>query len=177
MTRTLILLRHGKSDYPLGVPDHDRPLNGRGRRQAALAGDWIRDDGHEVDAVLCSTAERTRQTLARTGIDADVQYIDAIYGCTPTELFETIRVYAPADASTLLVVGHFPGMPETALALDPSGEIDEFPTSAYAVVQVGVEWDRIGLDTDGAASLTAFRIPRSIRLAASAQVAPVVSGP
>ncbi|GED99765.1 phosphohistidine phosphatase [Gordonia spumicola] len=160
MSRTLILLRHGKSDYPLGVPDHDRPLNDRGRRQAALAGDWIRDDGYSVDAVLCSTAERTRQTLERTGIDADVQYIDDIYGCTPDELFETIRVHAPSDAATLLVVGHFPGMPETALTLDPEAAIDEFPTSAYAVVEVGVPWDRIGLDVDSATALKALRIPR-----------------
>ena len=160
MTRTLILLRHGKSDYPLGVPDHDRPLNDRGRRQAALAGDWIRDDGHDVDAVLCSTAERTRQTLARTRIDAPVEYVDAIYGGTPDELLETVRIHAPADARTLLLVGHFPGMPETALALAPEGTIERFPTSAYAVVRVGVEWDRIGLDTDPDAAFVALRIPR-----------------
>jgi len=160
MSRTLVLLRHGKSDYPLGVPDHERPLNNRGRRQAALAGDWIRGDGLTVDAILCSTAERTRQTLERTDIDAPTEYVSAIYGCTPDELFETIRVYAPHDASTLLVVGHFPGMPDTALTLDPAGSIDEFPTSAYAVVKVGVEWDRIGLDVDPDASLTSLRIPR-----------------
>lgn len=160
MTRTLILLRHGKSDYPLGVPDHDRPLNERGRRQAAIAGDWIRDDGYTVDAVLCSTATRTRMTLDRTGIVAPTEFIEDIYGCTPEELFEVIRIHAPAEAQTLLVVGHFPGMPETALTLDPNGAIDRFPTSAYAVVRVGVEWDRIGSDVDPDAELIAMRIPR-----------------
>ncbi|WP_132992189.1 SixA phosphatase family protein [Gordonia zhaorongruii] len=158
--RTLILLRHGKSDYPLGVDDHARPLNDRGDRQAALAGDWIRDDGHQIDAVLCSTATRTRLTLARTRIDAPAQFIDDIYGGTPRELFEVIRVHAPADASTLLMVGHFPGMPEAAFALDPSAEIDRFPTSAYAVLQIGTDWDRIGLDEDPDAALQALRIPR-----------------
>ena len=30
--RTLLLLRHAKSDYPAGVADHDRPLAARGVR-------------------------------------------------------------------------------------------------------------------------------------------------
>ena len=32
--RTLVLMRHGKSGYPPGVADHDRPLADRGRREA-----------------------------------------------------------------------------------------------------------------------------------------------
>ncbi len=61
--RTLILLRHGKSAYPDKVKDHDRPLAPRGVRQAGLAGKAIRRFGHEVDLVLCSTAERAQATL------------------------------------------------------------------------------------------------------------------
>lgn len=158
--RLLILMRHGKSAYPDGVYDHDRPLNDRGLMQAALAGEWMAADGLTVDVALCSTATRTRMTLEQTGIDAPVEYVGDLYGGTPAEIFETVRLYAPADASTVLVVGHFPGMPETALSLDPAGEIDSFPTSAYAVVAVSVPWDRLGLDVDGDAHLTAFRVPR-----------------
>ncbi len=71
--RTLVLLRHAKSDYPGGVADHDRPLAPRGIREAGLAGDWLRAELPAIDAVLCSTATRTRQTLERTGIEAPVQ--------------------------------------------------------------------------------------------------------
>lgn len=158
--RTLILMRHGKSAYPDGVYDHERPLNERGMRQAALAGRWMADDRIVVDQVLCSTSTRTRMTLAQTGIDAPVEYVSDLYGGTPAEIFETIRIHVPADASTVLVVGHFPGMPEAALSLDPAGAIDRFPTSAYAVVQVGVAWDRLGLELDRDARLIAFRVPR-----------------
>src|ERR1700712_4658208 len=70
--RTLLLLRHAKSDYPPGVADHERPLAPRGIREAALAGDWLRAHAPAVDAVLCSTATRTRETLARTRIEAPV---------------------------------------------------------------------------------------------------------
>ena len=64
--RTLVLMRHAKSDYPAGVPDHERPLAPRGTREAGLAGDWLREHAPAIDAVLCSSAVRTRQTLERT---------------------------------------------------------------------------------------------------------------
>lgn len=159
--RTLILLRHGKSGYPAGVPDHDRPLADRGRREAALAGEWMEQDGLDVDAVICSTAERTRQTLERTGIDAPTEFTEDIYENSPEHILEAIRSYAQEDATTLLVVGHFPGLPGTALLLDDAADIDRFPTSAYAVLSVGVPWDRLGLDVDPGARLTALRIPRA----------------
>jgi len=158
--RTLILMRHGKSAYPEGVYDHERPLNDRGLRQAALAGRWMADDGLEVDIALCSTSTRTRMTFEQTGVDAPVEYVSDLYGGTPAEIFETIRLHVPEDASTVLVVGHFPGMPEAALSLDADGDIDRFPTSAYAVVSLSVPWDRVGLDLDGHARLVAFKAPR-----------------
>ena len=50
--RRLVLLRHAKSAYPHGVPDHDRPLAGKGRRNAAAAGDWFVTEGPRPDLVL-----------------------------------------------------------------------------------------------------------------------------
>lgn len=158
--RTLILMRHGKSGYPPATADHDRPLAERGDRQAALAGRWMTEEGLSVDAVLCSTSTRTRQTLQRTGIDAPVTFVDDIYGGHPDDILESIRIHAPSDARTVLVVGHEPGMPATALTLDPDGHIDRFPTSAYAVVTVTHPWDRLGLEPDPDARLIGVRIPR-----------------
>ena len=118
--RTSVLLRHGKSAYPGGVIDHDRPLAARGRREAALAGEVISRLVGQVDAVLCSTATRTREILAATGIDAPVQFDDGLYDASPGEILDRItaltagRDEAPA---VLLVVGHSPGMPGTALTL------------------------------------------------------------
>jgi phosphohistidine phosphatase len=160
VSRTLVLMRHGKSGYPPGVDDHDRPLADRGRREAALAGRWMSDEGLTIDAVLCSTATRTRQTLERTGITAPTTFVDDIYGGAPHEILEAIRLHAPADAGTVMVVGHSPGMPTTALTLDSDGHIERFPTSAYAVVTVGLPWDRLGLDVDPDARLIGTRIPR-----------------
>lgn len=147
--RVLVLMRHGKSDYPPGVPDHDRPLNARGRDQAAQSGAWMIDQLPPIDAVICSTATRTRETLTRTGIVAPTRYEEAIYGGTPADIIEEISLTDPA-VRTLLVVGHFPGLPETALIL--GGGIDSpavrsiedgFPTSAVAVLDTEQQWDAL----------------------------------
>ena len=60
--RTLLVLRHSKSAYPEGVADIDRPLAPRGVRDAVALGGWLRDQGLVPDLVVCSVAERTRQT-------------------------------------------------------------------------------------------------------------------
>ncbi|WP_443080564.1 SixA phosphatase family protein [Streptomyces sp. PTD5-9] len=60
--RRLIVLRHAKSAWPEGVPDHERPLAGRGRRDAPAAGRRLYEAGYTPDLVVCSTARRTRET-------------------------------------------------------------------------------------------------------------------
>lgn len=170
--RTLILLRHAKSDYPDGVADHDRPLAARGRREAGLAGDWLRSEAPlelPVQAVLCSTAARTRETLARTGVDAPVHYADRLYGATPGALIDVINSTEGAfefDIRTLLVVGHEPAISQVALGLSGAPGSNEaaaeristkYPTSAMAVLRVVGPWGDLEL---GAAALTTFYIPR-----------------
>jgi phosphohistidine phosphatase len=161
---TLLLMRHAKSDYPDGVDDHDRPLAPRGIRQAGLAGDWLRANVPTIDAVLCSTATRARQTLANTRIDAPVRYSERLYGATPGTTIDEISETADAIA-TLLVIGHEPTMSALALILadnDTETVVVErisakFPTSAIAVLAVPCAWK--GLEPRRAA-LTGFEIPR-----------------
>ncbi|HTM85207.1 MAG TPA: histidine phosphatase family protein [Mycobacterium sp.] len=162
---TLILLRHAKSDYPAGVADHDRPLAPRGVREAALAGDWLRATLPTIDAVLCSTARRTRETLARTGIDAPVHYAERLYDATPGTVIAEINT-AAEQASTLLVIGHEPAISQVALGLagvegtnrSAAERISvKFPTSAIAVLQVPCRWEQLEV---GGARLIEFHIPR-----------------
>jgi phosphohistidine phosphatase len=167
--RTLLLLRHAKSDYPPGVADHERPLAPRGEREAKLAGDWLRAHAPAVDAVLCSTATRTRETLGRTRIDAPVNYVDRLYDATPGTVIEEINSvesrFGP-DVETLLVIGHEPTMSTVALGLaTPDGSnttaaeriSTKFPTSAIAVLRTGEPWDLLTLS---GAALVNFHIPR-----------------
>jgi phosphohistidine phosphatase len=163
--RTLVLLRHAKSAYPDGVADHDRPLAPRGKREAGLAGDWLRANLPAIDAALCSTATRTRQTMARTGIDAPVRYVDRLYDASPGMVIEQINGVAD-DVSVLLVVGHEPTMTQLALGLanpltvnaDAAERIStKFPTSAMAVLRLNGSWTDLEI---GSVQLADFHVPR-----------------
>ena len=167
--RTLLLLRHAKSDYPPGVADHDRPLAPRGVREAALAGDWLRSHAPAIDAVLCSTAARTKETLARTRIEAPVNYVERLYDATPGAVIDEINGVASRfdnDVETLLVIGHEPAISQVALGLataDGSNKTaaenisTKFPTSAIAVLRTGEPWDELTLS---GAALVTFHVPR-----------------
>ncbi len=162
--RTLLLIRHAKSDYPDGVADPDRPLAPRGIREAGLAGDWLRANAPGVDAVLCSTATRAREPLACTGIDAPVRYSERLYGATPGAMIDEIGRTADA-IGTLLVVGHEPTMSGLALTLADDDSNDaavtqvstKYPTSAIAVLTVARAWEAL---EPGRATLTGFHVPR-----------------
>jgi phosphohistidine phosphatase len=163
--RILVLLRHAKSAYPDGVGDHGRPLTPRGRREAGLAGDWLRTQLPAVDAVLCSTATRTRETLARSGIDAPVRYLDRLYDATAGTVIGEING-VDDGVKVLLVVAHEPTMTELALGLaDPAVSnraaaqrvSTKFPTSALAVLRHNGSWTDLEL---GSAQLADFHVPR-----------------
>lgn len=171
--RQLILLRHAKSAWP-DLPDHDRPLAGRGRRDAPAVGRWLRESGHIPDQVWCSTAVRARQTwalaAAELGAQPPVSYSGELYGAAGRLLADLIR-QAPATARTLLLVGHNPAIQEAALTLaaPPDGAAGaaaleraaiKFPTGAVAVLEVRAAWPQLA---PGGAQLTRFVVPRDLR--------------
>ena len=167
--RKLILLRHAKSDWP-DVADHERPLAKRGRRDAPVVGRWLGESGYVPDAVICSTAQRARQTweLVSTGL------AEAAPGVSPVVRFEP-RVYEAAvlgllmlvrefdDAwPTAMIIGHNPGLAglATGLASPDNAPPEAFPTAAAAVLGLTGPWAEA---TPGEARLLAFTVPADLR--------------
>jgi phosphohistidine phosphatase len=145
-SRRLILLRHAKSDWP-DVPDRDRPLAKRGRRDAPKIGRWLRDHAYVPEVVICSDARRTRQTWDRVarelGGSPSVTFEPRAYAASAMTLLYLV-MELPADCQTALLVGHNPGVAElaTSLALPPDGDDApiRFPTAAVAVLDVPGPW-------------------------------------
>lgn len=163
--RTLVLLRHAKSAYPAGVADHERPLAPRGRREAGLAGGWLRTNLPAVDTVLCSTATRARETLALTAIDAPVRYVDRLYDATPGTVIDEIT-HVGDGVAVLLVIAHEPAIAQVALGLARADRVNsaageristKFPTSAMAVLRLASSWKDLEL---GSANLVGFHVAR-----------------
>lgn len=166
--RTIILLRHAKSAWGLDLPDHERPLSGRGRRDSVAVGEVLKSRGITPDVVWCSTAVRARETWDRAvkaGARADaVIYDDHLYEAVAHELVKVLRK-TPAEARTVLMVGHSPGIPELVERLAPRKgnkqlwkQMDaKFPTSALATLHYQGSWPDISKQS---AELIDFEVPR-----------------
>ena len=148
--RRLILLRHAKSDWP-DVPDRDRPLAKRGRRDAPVVGRWLRRHGYLPDAVICSVARRTRQTwdlvAPELGGSPSVTFEPRAYEASALTLLCLAREL-PSACRAALLIGHNPAIEELASDLaeappaggaPPSGGL-RFPTAAVAVLEFTGDW-------------------------------------
>ena len=116
--RRLIILRHAKALRAPGEDDFDRPLAPRGHVDAAIIGGVLAAQGLAPDRVLVSSALRTRETweeIAPRFPKADVQYRRDLYLADAHTLLAAVE--DEADADTVMVVAHNPGVHSLAAGL------------------------------------------------------------
>jgi phosphohistidine phosphatase len=163
MPHRLLLVRHAKAgDAPV---DADRPLTGRGERQAAALGSWLAESRLVPDVVVVSPARRAAQTWERAatplGAAPEPVVEPRIYVNTVQAVLGAVRE-TDDDVQTLAVVGHNPSIGQLAYDLD-DGEGDPearrdleqgFPTAAVAVFTLATPFGEVAPET---ATLTHFR--------------------
>lgn len=166
MTKRLILTRHAKSSWndPL-TPDHDRPLNERGKAAAADLGKWLFSRGYVPDVVLCSDALRTRETwsgIAPALPDTTLLELKpALYNAGPDVMLAVLR---HAKTDTVMMIAHNPGIADFAARLASRAplnpEFSRYPTGATLVLGFDIEnWS----DAEaGSGTVLDFIIPREI---------------
>ena len=136
----LILMRHAKSDWSFSQPDHDRPLNKRGRKSARTLGDWLRRNDYLPGEALVSTACRTRETFDLLGFDTTVRYDRALYHASAEIMLSVLH---EAGQPCVLMLGHNPGICAfahgMASAAPDHDRFDDFPTGATLVVELPVQ--------------------------------------
>jgi phosphohistidine phosphatase len=166
-----VVLRHAKSAWPAGTPDHERPLAPRGRRDAPAAGRALAEADCLPDLALCSSAVRARRTWelasAEWGTPPPVRFQPQLYAADAPDLLRAVRD-VPAVVRTLLLIGHNPGLAELVLELAGDGLNDtldrvrtKFPTAAIAVLAWhGTTWETLA---PGAALLTDVIVARGKR--------------
>lgn len=169
--RTLFLLRHAKSswDEPASS-DFERPLAPRGLKAAPLMGAAMASRNWLPDRVLVSPAVRTRETwnLVAPHLPAGVEvaFPDQLYMAASEQILELVRA-APVTTSTLLVLGHNPGLEELAALLADGGSeaealgrmAEKFPTAALARFEFQGKWRDLA---PGGAHLTHFMRPKDL---------------
>lgn len=154
--KTLLLMRHAKSDWDDAIlDDFDRPLAERGRLAAPATGREIARRGWAPDAALVSSAIRTRQTweLVATHLPRSVavNYDRTIYEAPARRILDAVHK-TPEAVTTLLVIGHNPGLEDLSVLLAaPDSDRDalarlteKFPTGGLARYAFGGPWAQLG---------------------------------
>jgi phosphohistidine phosphatase len=162
----LILLRHAEASesFP-GGRDIDRKLTSLGERQAREVGNFLRDQSVEVDAVICSSALRARQTLDLLALPVEpsrVEVSEDYYNAGVDTLLDALRAL-PKDCTVALLVGHAPGVPGVAFELaTPEASNSSamttlerrFPAAAVAQLEFARAWADLA-----EAALVGVRLP------------------
>jgi phosphohistidine phosphatase len=145
--RTLILIRHAKSDWSGNHADEDRPLASRGIRQAPESGRWLARSGLVIEGAVVSPANRARSTwdlvAAELEYDVPVEFDVRAYTFSSGDLIDVVRRLDDALACVALV-GHNPALEDLISSL--TGEWTPMPTSAVAVIELSGQWRKAGRD-------------------------------
>jgi phosphohistidine phosphatase len=155
--RTLLVLRHAKSDWSGGEADIDRTLNPRGQRQAADVGGWLAEQSIVIDLAIVSPATRARATwalvAAELGSNPEARVEERAYAASTGELLGLVREL-PEELRTVILVAHNPGVEDLVTLL--TGEDTTMPTAALAVLTLPGSWAEAAPST---AALRAFGRP------------------
>ena len=152
MSRELLLLRHGKSDWDTGVDDFHRPLQDRGKRGAQRIGVWLAQQQRVPDYIVTSPAERARVTAQKAckamgNGDQGIQQDRRIYAADIDRLLAVLSD-CPQDAGRVMLVGHNPGLEELldwlvsdALPVPDDGK--RLPTATLAILKMPADWQTL----------------------------------
>jgi phosphohistidine phosphatase len=167
MSRELLILRHAKSDWNGDIAnDFLRPLAKRGKKDAPRVGEWLYREGLVPDFIISSPAERARQTVIKVCKSLDykkkqVVWDEDIYEAGLPGLLQVLARCPPA-ASTVLLVGHNPGLEELLsflagddIALPEDGKL--LPTAALARLEMPDDWQAL---EKGCAQMVSLTRPR-----------------
>ncbi|MGV1004752.1 MAG: SixA phosphatase family protein [Candidatus Nanopelagicales bacterium] len=164
--RTLVVVRHAKSDYPPGVPDFARPLAERGRGAAPVMGRWIAGNVDPIEVALVSPAKRAQETFALLSSElpalGEIRTDERIYEAWGNRLVQVVSEL-PTQVEVAVLVGHEPGVSDLALHLSDGQNhklhrriAEKYPTCGVAVLRTAAEWADL---VPGCAELSEFVAP------------------
>lgn len=162
-SRYLFVLRHAKSSWDdPGLSDRERPLAPRGRHDAKLLADYVRDNEIAPTMILCSPARRTIETLEGVAPAGETLVEPSLYAATAADILNRLHE-VPSELPSVMIIGHNPAMQLLVLTLahgGVAGAKDKFPTGALATLRFKCAWRELGR---GNAELVGFIRPKDLR--------------
>lgn len=163
--KTLCLIRHAKSSWKNPeLSDRERPLKKRGKKDARIMRDIMRDKDIYPDLIITSPAVRARTTAemfaeAMEYGDRELQIEPGLYFSGPEKMLEVIQGTDDL-VKVLFVFGHNPDLTELANQLINT-RIENVPTTG--IVCIDLEIDHWMDATRKNAGIRFFEYPKMYR--------------
>jgi len=146
--KKLYIVRHAKSDRDIPeLPDFERPLNMRGRLDAAIMGEHLKNSGLVPDIMVSSPANRA---LATARLLADhlgyplnkIQVEEKIYEAWREDLVDVLKKLDDHSLSAM-IIGHNPGLQLLAASLTEF-PYENIPTCSIVAIELQIDaWEEI----------------------------------
>lgn len=146
--RSVLLIRHTKSDWTNTVADFDRPIREDRRDDARLIAKEIAKRGFKPDYIVASPAKRTLQTAKLICQEWDYKFADVVqdktlYESTPYEIIQHLRSLSDSIANAV-VICHNPSITYFINRYSDT-YIDNVPTTGAALIHFDRDhWAEIG---------------------------------
>ncbi|MBN2500933.1 MAG: histidine phosphatase family protein [Anaerolineales bacterium] len=150
--KTLLIMRHAKSSWAdKDLPDHERPLNARGKIDAPRMGELLNAEDLIPEAILCSTAKRAKSTakllVESVPFEGEITTLRDFYHGGPEDFIDALSDL-PDEVDVAMIVGHNPDLEYFLDVLTDASE--RMPTAAIAYVELPIDaWDDLDEDVEG----------------------------
>ena len=141
--KTLLLIRHAKSDWgDPSLEDIDRPLNGRGKKDAPEMAKRLVEKKIAIEAFVSSPAKRARSTAKKFAKaykqdKDDIILVEELYAAPSSAFFDVVSKLKD-KFDTVALFSHNPGITDFANQLTDA-RIDNIPTSGVFAVKVDAD--------------------------------------
>ena len=149
MLKTILLMRHAEAGHSHPTKrDFDRTLTDDGCQTAQQTGACLKLLGISVDRIIASSAMRTRQTAqfvaSEVCPEAPRVFLDELYNATADAFASCIPGESSIEESSVLVVGHNPGI--AGLMCHWAEQSLSVPPATLAIYQLqSTDWTGIRL--------------------------------
>ena len=151
MTKTLLLMRHGKSSWKdKKIPDYERPLKKRGKAASAEIGKILRENELIPQAILSSPALRASETAEivakESGFPGKITFIYSFYMAEPDVYINYLKGLDDS-LERVMIVSHNPGLEAFMQLLD--GRLEALPTGSMVYLCLNINhWSNLSFETD-----------------------------
>lgn len=137
--KILYLLRHAKSSWSnMELPDFQRPLSKRGKKDAPFMGKILADKKVKIDLIVSSPAKRAQKTAKKVAKQIaypkeKIVFNQEIYEANLVDVLAVIH-QTPDTINSLMLVGHNPTFTDLANLLCSNFQTENIPTAGIFAI-------------------------------------------